>query len=58
MCNASYFFKTAAREETQILLYFKIQLHDLADTAVAGKPERQTTYRTDALGDTHSVTSL
>ena len=43
---------------SQISMYFKIQLHDLAEVAVAGKPERQMTYRTDALGDTHSVTSL
>lgn len=53
-----FYTETVRLPGTDITLYFKIQLHDLAEVAVAGKPERQKTYRTDALGDTHSVTSL
>lgn len=53
-----FYTETVKLPLTEIMVHFKIQLQDLAECSVAGKPERQTTYRTDALGDTHSVTSL
>ncbi|CAJ1408493.1 unnamed protein product [Effrenium voratum] len=49
---------TVTLPNTKIQLRLRIQLRDLKQGSIAGKPERQRTYRTDALGDGCSVTSL